>query len=112
MTSIDNQQEPNFFFLDPTNNPAIRNRNRSRFSLHFVLIPLQTLPLSAGPPTPAHLVGLSEEGVPGAALVDDVPDQVLLAVVGGEHADAVGGVAQQAHVHEESHRVLCLRQVL
>lgn len=49
----------------------------------------------------SHLVGLAEEGVGSAALVDDVSDQVLLAVVGGQDADAVGGVAQQAHVHVE-----------
>lgn len=37
---------------------------------------------------------------------------MLLAVVGGQDADAVGRVAQQAHVHVEGHAVLGLRQVL
>lgn len=59
-----------------------------------------------------YLVGLSEEVVPGAALVDDVSDQVLLPVVGGEDADAVGRVAQQTHVHEQSHGIFGLCQVL
>lgn len=60
----------------------------------------------------AHLVGLAEERVGATALVDDVPDQVLLAVVGGQDADAVGRVAQQAHVHVEGHRILGLGQIL
>ena len=97
-----------------TNNFTIRNRKTLTFLSISFLFPykhkaqlLLTLCL-----TPAYLVGLTEEGVTGTALVDDVPDQVLLPVVGGEHADAVGGVAQQAHVHEEGHRVLCLCQVL
>ena len=60
----------------------------------------------------SYLVGLAEEGVPGAALVDHISDEMLLAVVGGEDADAVGRVTQDPHVHEERHRVLRLRQVL
>lgn len=60
----------------------------------------------------AYLVRLAEEGVSSTALVDDVSDQVFLSVVGGEDADAVGGVAQQTHVHVESHGVLRLPQVL
>lgn len=66
---------------------------------------LLSIPLS-------HLVGLAEEWVGAAALVDDVSDQVLLAVVGSQDADAVGWVAQQAHVHVKGHRILGLRQVL
>lgn len=61
---------------------------------------------------PSYLVGLAEERVGAAALVDDVSDQVLLAVVGGQDADAVGRVAQQAHVHVKGHTILGLRQIL
>lgn len=76
--------------------------------------------MEADPPTrlnstftpPSYLVGLAEEGVGAAALVDDVSDQVLLAVVGGQDADAVGRVTQQAHVHVEGHRILGLCQIL
>lgn len=50
-----------------------------------------------------YLVRLREEGIPSAALVDDISDQVLLSVVGCEDADALSGVAQQTHVHEQSH---------
>lgn len=35
-----------------------------------------------------------------------------MSVVGGEDADAVGWVAQQTHVHVQSHRVLRLAQIL
>lgn len=59
-----------------------------------------------------YLVRLTEEGVAGAALVDDVSDQMFLPVVGGEDADAVSRVAQQTHVHEQSHAVLRFRKVL
>ena len=102
--------------ITTTNNLTIRNRKTLTFLSISFLFPYkhkaQLLPTLCLTSTPAYLVGLTEEGVTGTALVDDVPDQVLLPVVGGEHADAVGGVAQQAHVHEEGHRVLCLCQVL
>lgn len=60
----------------------------------------------------SYLVRLTEERVGGTALVDDVSDQVFLSVVGGENADTVRRVAQQAHVHVESHRILGLSQIL
>lgn len=60
----------------------------------------------------AYLVGLAKERVSSTALVDHISDQVFLSVVGGEDADAVSRVAQQTHVHVQSHRVLCLCQVL
>ena len=93
-----------------------------KFHLHFILIfALQSLdaavctvhcsPCQRVHVCP-HLVGLTEEGIAGTALVDDVSDQVFLPVVGGEDADAVSRVAQQAHVHVQSHGVLRLRQVL
>lgn len=63
-------------------------------------------------PVCPYLVGLTKEGVAGTALVDDVSDQVFLSVVGGEDADAVSRVAQQTHVHVQSHGVLRLCQVL
>lgn len=59
-----------------------------------------------------YLVGLSEEWISTTALVDDVPDEVFLSIVGGKDADAVSRVAQQTHVHVQSHRILSLRQVL
>lgn len=60
----------------------------------------------------SYLVRLTEERVGGTTLVDDVSDQVFLPVVGGKNADTVRRVAQQAHVHVQSHRILSLCQVL
>lgn len=59
-----------------------------------------------------YLIRLTEEGVASAALVDDVSNQVLLSIVGGEDADALRRVAQQTHVHVQSHSVLRFGQVL
>lgn len=59
-----------------------------------------------------YLVRLAKEGVSGTTLIDDVSDQVLLSIVGGEDADAVGGVAQESHVHVQSHAILRFPQVL
>ena len=59
-----------------------------------------------------HFVWTADERVVGASLLDDVTNQVFLAVVRGEHRDLVGRVAEQPHVHEERHHVLRLRQVL
>lgn len=59
-----------------------------------------------------YLVGLSKEGVPSTALVDDVSDEVFLSIVGGEDTDPVSRVSQQTHVHEQSDTVLCLTQIL
>ena len=58
------------------------------------------------------LVGLSDEGVVCTALLDDVTDEMLLAVVGGQDGDALRGVADEAHVHEEGHHILRFSQVL
>ena len=54
----------------------------------------------------------ADKRVIGAALLDDVTDQVLLAVVGGEYRDLIGGIAKKAHVHEHRHHILRFRQVL
>lgn len=59
-----------------------------------------------------YLIRLCEEGIARTALVDDVSDQVFLSIVGGKDADAVGRVAQQTHVHVQSHTILRLSQVL
>lgn len=59
-----------------------------------------------------YLVRLTKEGVASTTLVDDVSDQVFLPIVGGEDTDAVRRVAQQTHVHVQSHGILCLCQVL
>lgn len=50
------------------------------------------------PARSAHLGRAAKGGVLCAAPLDDVPQQRLLAVVGGEDGDLVGGVAQQPHV--------------
>lgn len=76
------------------------------------MLVLQRWRARCGQLVPIYLIGLTEEGVAGAALVDDVSDQVLLSVVGGEDADAVRGVAQQTHVHVQGHSVLRFCQVL
>lgn len=52
------------------------------------------------------------ERISGASFVDDVPYEVLLPVVGGQYGDTVSRPAHQAHVHEHSHHVLSLCQVL
>lgn len=51
----------------------------------------------------------SDERVWRGAFVDDVTDEVLLSVVGGKYGDALGGPAQQPHVHEYRHHVLRFR---
>ena len=57
-------------------------------------------------------MGLSDEGVVCTALLDDVADEMLLPVVGGQDGDALRRVADEAHVHEEGHHVLRFSQVL
>ena len=42
----------------------------------------------------------------------DVSEQVFLAVVCGQHGDALSRVAKDTHVHERCHHVLCLAKVL
>jgi len=54
----------------------------------------------------------ANEGVLGTPLLDDVPDQVFLAVVGGQYGDLLRRVAQQSHVHKHGHHVLRLTQIL
>lgn len=62
--------------------------------------------------TTSYLVRLAEERISSTALVDDIPDQVFLSIVCGQDADAISGITQQTHVHEKSHGVLRLSQVL
>lgn len=45
-------------------------------------------------------------------MVEDVSDQMLLSIVGGEDADALRRVSQQTHIHEQRYSVLCFCQVL
>lgn len=61
---------------------------------------------------PTDLVWFSNEGVVCTALLDDVADEMLLAIVGGQDGDALRRVANETHVHEESHHVLRFCQVL
>ena len=37
---------------------------------------------------------------------------MFLSVVGGQHGDLLGRISEQPHVHEQSHHVLSLAQVL
>lgn len=60
----------------------------------------------------SYFIGLPEEWVVGTSLVDDVSYQVLLAVVGGQYADAFSRISQQTHVHEQRHWILGLCQIL
>lgn len=60
----------------------------------------------------SYFIGLPKEGVVGTSLVDDITDEMLLAIVGGKYADALGGISQQTHVHVQSHRVLSFSQIL
>lgn len=59
-----------------------------------------------------YLVWLTKERVASTTLVDHVSNQVFLSIIGGEDADAVSRVAQETHVHVQSHSILCLCQVL
>jgi hypothetical protein len=59
-----------------------------------------------------HLVRHADEGIPHAAPLQHVSDQVLLPVVRGEDGDLVRRVAHQPHVHEHRHCVLSLSKVL
>eukprot|EP00053_Salpingoeca_punica_P019720 m.201633 g.201633 ORF g.201633 m.201633 type:complete len:552 (-) comp17708_c0_seq2:3265-4920(-) len=54
----------------------------------------------------------AEERVAAAAGLHNVAQQSLLAVVCGQQGDALGRVAEQAHVHVGRHHVLGLAQVL
>jgi len=47
-----------------------------------------------------------------ATSIHDVPDQVLLAIISSKDRDLFGRVAQETHVHKDSHNVLGLGQVL
>lgn len=58
------------------------------------------------------LVRSVEHRVASTTLVEDVSDQMLLSVVGGEDADALRRVSQQTHIHEQRYSVLCFCQVL
>lgn len=58
------------------------------------------------------LVRSVKHRVASTALVEDVSDQMLLSVVGGEDADALRRVSQQTHIHEQRYSVLCFCQVL
>lgn len=58
------------------------------------------------------LVRSVEHRVASTTLVEDVSDQMLLSVVGGEDADALCRVSQQTHIHEQGYCVLCFCQVL
>ena len=58
------------------------------------------------------LVRSADERVGGTALLDHVRQQVLLAVVRRENADALGRIAKQAHVHEQRDAVLGFAQIL
>lgn len=58
------------------------------------------------------LARTSEQRVVCAPPLDDVTDEVLLAVVGAEDGDLVGGVAQHPHILEDADHVLGLAQVL
>ena len=76
--------------------------------------------MTAGQIHAAHMhVGLvpnlgrvSEQGIVAASPMEDVSEQMLLPVVGGEDGDLFGGVAQRPHVHERGHDELRLGQVL
>lgn len=58
------------------------------------------------------LVRSVEHRVASTTLVEDVSDQMLLSVVGGEDADALRRVSQQTHIHEQRYSILCFCQVL
>ena len=55
---------------------------------------------------------LFEKGAPSTLLLDDVPDEMLLAVVSGQDRDLFWVVALKAHEHISGDHVLCLGQVL
>ena len=48
----------------------------------------------------------------GTSPLHNILQQRLLSVVGGQHGDLVGWVAQQAHVLVQRNHILCLCQVL
>ncbi len=59
-----------------------------------------------------YLLRQAKDGVLGTPLGQDIPDQVLLAIVGGEDGYLVRRVALETQVHEYGYSVLCLGQVL
>ncbi len=54
----------------------------------------------------------TEDGVVGAALGNDVADEMLLPFVWRDDGDGGRGVPHEAHVHVELHCVLGLAQIL
>lgn len=58
------------------------------------------------------LRGHPEQRVAAAAVHEHVVQQVLLPVVRREHCDALGRVAQNAHVRVHRRDVLCFAEVL
>lgn len=54
----------------------------------------------------------SKQRISCASLLENLSNQMLLAVVSSEDADATGGVTDQSHVHVELHDVLRLAQIL
>lgn len=59
-----------------------------------------------------HFVGGSYEGVPQTSLLYDISDQMLLSVVRRQDWDLVRRVTKETQVHEYSHHVFCLGQIL
>lgn len=54
----------------------------------------------------------ADEGVVATPLLNDISDQVFLSIVRGQNGDLLSRVSQHAHVHEHSHNILSLCQIL
>ena len=60
----------------------------------------------------SHLLWETEDRVSGTPLGQDIPNEVLLAIVGGEDGYLVGRVTLETHVHENGYSILGLCQIL
>lgn len=90
--------------------PATERLARGRMCfalLLFCLFSLTVILLSLELIDGGDLVGHSKQQVVGTSLLEDVADEVLLAVIGCENRDPVRSVAHQAHVHVGLDDILC-----
>jgi len=60
----------------------------------------------------AYLVWSTNQTILSTSLLDDVTNQMLLAIVSGQYRDLVSWIADHPHVHEHGHHVLSFCQVL
>lgn len=77
-----------------------------------VMLPLPPTSFHRKPASQPHQGGESEHRVPSTSLVQNIADEVFLAIVGCEDGNLLRGITLQSHIHVQSHCKLCLPEVL